>query len=88
MAAAQESPQRYQFSSHEFKAMNPRERSGYSFSMRAYRGRSIDKTRTPFIALELLTILETSKRAIELFDQSVYEFTLDRNFVLHISRVG
>jgi hypothetical protein len=88
MTAAIEAPQRYQFSSHEFKAMNPRERSGYCFSMKAFKGRSIDTTRTPFIGLELLTILESSRRAIELFEQHVYEFTLDRNFVLHVSKIG
>lgn len=83
MVASAEQPQEYKLSSHEFKAMNPKEKA-YSFTLHASRGKAINNIRSSAVAQDLLMILEQSRKASELMEKDTYEFTLDKQFVLRI----
>jgi hypothetical protein len=86
MMAASEAPQQYKFYSHEFKAMKSTEKS-FSFALKVNNGRAANPTKVPAIAKDLLTVLQYSKKATELMENQSYEFKLDRNFLLHVTRL-
>jgi len=87
MMAAEETPQQYKFYSHEFKALKPTEKS-YSFALLIDKGKAANPTKIPAIAKELLMVLQYSRKATELMESQSYEFKLDRNFLLHVSKVA
>jgi hypothetical protein len=80
-------PQQYKFSSHEFKNVNPKEKGGYAFTLRAFQGKAVNSIRTSAVAQDLLVILLQSRKASELIEADTYEFILDKRFVLHVTRV-
>lgn len=86
MVTADEGPQTYKFFKHEFKAVNPKEKS-YSFSLEAYQGKATDSLRASNIAKDLLSVLTLSPKATELMESSKYEFVLDKQFVLHVTKL-
>lgn len=86
MVTADEGPQTYKFFKHEFKAVNPKEKS-YSFSLEAYQGKAVDSLRASNIAKDLLSVLTTSPKATELMESCKYEFVLDKQFVLHVTKL-
>ncbi|HEY5690617.1 MAG TPA: hypothetical protein VIS49_04090 [Cyclobacteriaceae bacterium] len=86
MVAAAEGPQTYKFFKHEFRAVNPKEKS-YSFSLEAYQGKASDSLRASNIAKDLLSVLTMSPKATELMESSKYEFSLDKQFVLHVTKL-
>lgn len=79
-------PQQYKFSKHEIKIVNPKEKGGYTFLLKVHKGKAINDVRKSAIAKDLLSVLQQSNRATELMDSSTYEFKLDKNFVLHITK--
>ncbi len=83
MVAADEGPQTYKFFKHEFKAVNPKEKS-YSFTMEIYQGKALDPLKMANIAKDLLNVLAQSPKANELMESNKYEFALDKQFVLHV----
>ena len=87
MMAAEETPQQYKFYSHEFKALKPTERT-YSFALQVNGGKAANPTKMPAIARELLMVLQYSRKAAELMEGRTYEFKLDRNFLLHVTKVA
>ena len=86
MMASEEGPQQYKFYSHEFKALKPTEKT-FSFAMQVDKGKAERATKVPVIAKELLSVLQYSKKATELMEGHKYEFKLDRNFLLHVTRI-
>jgi hypothetical protein len=86
MVAANESPQQYQFSKHEIKDINSKERGGYSFILRVRSGKSVNDIRSSAIAKDLLLVLQNSQKACELAEAATYEFRLDKHFVLHVTK--
>lgn len=86
MAAAAREPQHYKLSAHEFKAAGEKVRSGYTFLLEASNGRAVNNIKGTAVARDLLTILQQSKTASQLMREGVYELSLDKNFVLHVSR--
>lgn len=84
MVAAMESPQTYQLFKHELITLNPKEK-GYSFILDAYQGKAVNDIRKSNVAKDLLSMLTTSPRACELMSNATYTFSLDRQYVLHIS---
>ena len=86
MIDSAEDPQEYKFSSHEFKRVNPKEKGGYAFILRAFQGKAENDIRTSIVAKSLIGVLKQSKTATELMDTAVYEFTLDKQFLLHITK--
>jgi hypothetical protein len=80
------SPQQYQFSKHEIERINPKEQGGYKFTLKVHKGRSVNDIRSSAIAKDLLLVLQQSRKALELVKSATYEFTLDKYFVLHITK--
>jgi hypothetical protein len=86
MVASAEGPQQYKLFGHEFKTLNPKEK-GYSFTLQAYRGKAKNNIKTSIVAQDLLSVLEMSKKASELMSADGYEFTLDKQFVLRVTKM-
>jgi hypothetical protein len=86
MVASAEEPQHYKLYGHEFKALNPKEKNGYAFTLQAHRGKAVNNIKNSGMAQDLLEVLEVSKKASELMDKDTYEFTLDKQFMLHVTR--
>ena len=87
MVDSRESPQEYKLSAHEFKAMSPRQKGGYAFILQVSKGKPINDIKNSAIAQDLLEILQLWKTASELIDESPFQISLDKNFVLHISKI-
>ncbi len=85
MVAAEEGPQEYKFYKHEFKALNPKEK-GYTFTLEAYQGKAVNDIKGSGIAKDLLNVLSESPKASELMDEHIFEFSMDKQFILHISK--
>jgi hypothetical protein len=81
-------PQHYQMSGHEFRQMNARQKGGYNFVLQVLKGKAINNIRESQMAKELLEVLQLSKKASELTEQAPYEIALDKQFVLHITRMN
>lgn len=88
MLDSADSPQQYKLSAHEFKAMNARQKGGYTFVLQVSKGKAINNIRGSVLAQELLEILQMSKKASELVDVAPYQITLDKQFVLHVSKIA
>ena len=86
MIDSSEGAQQYQFSKHEIKSISPKEKGGHSFSLRMHKGIAVNDIKKSAIAKDLLFVLQQSKKVLELAEASTYEFKLDRNFVLHITK--
>ncbi|MFZ1806763.1 MAG: hypothetical protein WAU36_06065 [Cyclobacteriaceae bacterium] len=85
MLAAEEEPQEYKFFKHEFKALNPKEK-GYTFTLEAHQGKAVNNIKGSGVAKDLLNVLSESPKASELMDGYIFEFSMDKQFMLHISR--
>ncbi len=90
MKEAANGPQEYNFQQHEFKDINPKEKGGYAFTMDIFKGKSQntdpkENIKKWVVAQDLLIVLQRSAKAMELLETSVYRFTMDKQFVLHVS---
>jgi hypothetical protein len=79
-------PQTYKLSAHEFKAVNPKKKDSYAFTLKVHKNKAINDIRTFVIAKDLLLTLQQSQKAAALADTSVYEFALDKNFLLRVTK--
>lgn len=86
MISATEGPQEYQLFKHEFYNLNPKEKGGYAFTLQAYQGKAVNNIKQSTVAKDLLYILELSNKASELMDTDMYEFAMDKKFILRISK--
>lgn len=87
MVASEDSPQEYGLSAHEFKALNPKDRNGYSFTLKAYQGKALNNIQQSTNARDLLYMLSLSRKASELLDAGTYEFTLTKQFKLQVTKL-
>jgi hypothetical protein len=87
MVSSAEGPQEYKLFGHEFLSANPKERGTFTFTLQAHRGKATNNIKKSVIAQDLLSVLETSKKALELMDSGTYEFRLDKKFILHIEKL-
>lgn len=87
MVSAEEGPTEYKFFKHEFETLNPREKGGYTFKLHAFQGKAQNNIRSSEVAKDLLNMLESSRKASALMEDAQYEFTMDRQFVLHVTRL-
>jgi len=87
MVAAAENPQQYKLSAHEFRGLNPKEKGGYSFTLQAFKGKAQNNIRKSPVAQDLLSVLELSKKASELMELDAYEFKMDKQFNLVITKI-
>jgi hypothetical protein len=81
-------PQQYQLSDHEFKALNPKQKGGYSFSLKVANSKATSGLKDSIVAQDLWEVLKLSPKGSTLISDGGYEFTMDRNFVLHISKTA
>jgi hypothetical protein len=86
MVACEAGPQQYQFFQHEFKALNPKEKGGYTFTLQVSGGRPSNNIKDSRLAQQLLTVIGQSKRGAELMSLADYEFVLGKNLVLTVSK--
>jgi hypothetical protein len=86
MVAAEGGAQQYKLFDHEFKALNPKEKS-YSFQLIAHKGKSVKGITSSSNAKDLLDMLNMSRKATELMEEGTFEFKLDKQFILHISKI-
>ncbi len=86
MRDATEAPQEYQFIAHEFRDLNPKERGGHAFTLEAYRRRAQNNIKMSVVAQDLLEILLKSNTAYELMEEAMYEFKMDKQFKLTVTR--
>jgi hypothetical protein len=87
MVASAEGPQQYKLYGHEFKGLNPKEKGGYSFTLQAHKGRAKNNIKTSIVAQNLLAVLENSNKASELMATDIYEFTMDKQFMLRVTKL-
>lgn len=85
-AAIENGPQQYKLFSHEFRAIGQKERSGFSFVLEASNGKATNNIKSSTVAKNLLQVLQQSRRASELLSEAPYELSLDKNFMLHVTR--
>lgn len=86
MISSVDGPQQYQFSDHEFRRMDPKQKKGFEFILYVYKSKALNNIKTSVLAADLLKILQDSKTAAELTSTSTYEFVLDKNFILHVKK--
>jgi hypothetical protein len=86
MTESEKEPQRYQLFAHEFKAVGQREKSGFSFMLEASEGKALNNIKTSMVAINLLQVLQQSRRASELMSGATYELSMDKQFVLHVNK--
>ena len=84
MSSAGEGPQEYKLYSHEFKALNPKEKT-YTFTMEVTKGKAYGGVKTSTVARDLFNVLQQSKKASELMNENSFELRLDKHFVFHVS---
>ena len=84
MVASAEAPQQYKFSAHEVRTANPKGKGAVTFTLKFHKGNAVNDIRVSLIAKDLLRVLQQSKKASELSESSIYDFTLDKHFVLHV----
>lgn len=87
MKGAEETPQEYKLYEHEFKALNPTERKGYTFTLQAYKGRSLTNVKNSANAQDLLYVLGMSKKASELMETATYQFNLNKHYNLTVTKL-
>lgn len=85
MLASEASPQKYRFFDHEFKAVSPKEKS-HSFELNVYEGKALNNIKESKNAQELLNVLNGSRKASELLKECQFQFSLDRQFMFHVTR--
>ena len=86
MRDAAQGPQEYQFIPHEFRDLNPKERGGHAFTLEAYKRRAQNNIKMSVVAQDLMEILLKSNTAYELMEEAMYEFKMDKQFMLTVTR--
>ncbi len=88
MKDSENDTQTYQLSPHEFQDVNNKKSTGYSFNLKAHQGKILGKSAKNAIAKDMMQVLVQSGTAKGLMDDTVYEFKMDKNFVLTVSQVS
>lgn len=88
MVGCEAGPQEYQFFPHEFKALNPKEKGSYTFTLQVSAGRAQNNIKDSRLAQQLLAMMAQSKRASELMSQSGYNFVLGKDLKLTVSKLA
>jgi len=86
MVDSENGAQEYRFMKHEFRDITPKKASGYSFEMKVSRNRAQNDIKNSDTARSLLSVLQRSEKANQLTAESIFQFSLDKDFVLRISQ--
>ncbi|HYC87562.1 MAG TPA: hypothetical protein VEB86_20150 [Chryseosolibacter sp.] len=84
MIDSKDEPKTYQLSAHEFRALNARQKGGYSFVLQVSNGKVKNNIRNTTIAQDLWEVLQLSPKANELIQQATYQFAMDNNYLLRV----
>lgn len=87
MIDAENEPQTYQLSNHEFQALCTTKKGSFTFTLEVSGGRAVSGAKESVVAQDLWEILQTSPKASELISSSAFAFSLDKRFVLHVQKV-
>ncbi|MBX2896656.1 MAG: hypothetical protein KF763_14520 [Cyclobacteriaceae bacterium] len=79
-------PQQYQFYQHEFKALNPKEKGSYAFTLLIAAARPQKLAKESRLAHQLFSMISQSKRGSELLAAADYNFELSKNLLLTVSK--
>lgn len=88
MIDAKEEPKTYQLSAHEFKAMNAKQKGGYSFTLQVANGRVKNSIKDVSMAQDLWEVLQLSPKATELISESAYQFMVDKHYLLRVEIIN
>src|SRR5688572_5524706 len=88
MVDSEKEPQTYQLSNHEFKALSPNKKGSYTFLLQVSAGRAINGLKDSLLAQDLWEILQLSRKASELIASGKFQFSMDKDFVLHIQKLS
>ena len=86
MSAASQGPQQYKLFPHEFKSVGEKAKLTYTFTLEASKGKALNNIKTSAAARDLLQVLQQSKRAMQLMNESTFVLNLDKHFVFHVTR--
>ena len=86
MVNAQDAPQQYVLSGHEFRRIFPKNRSSLAFILYIHRSKALNNIKTSPLAHALLEVLQQSKTADKLTEGSTYELMLDGKFIFHVRK--
>jgi hypothetical protein len=86
MIESSATPQQYQMSQHEFKALSPRQKGGYTFQLKVANSRAVSGLKDSMVAQDLWEVLKMSPKASTMIDEGSFEFAMDKQFILHVSR--
>jgi hypothetical protein len=86
MINAEDAPQQYIFSDHEFKRVFPANRSSLAFILYIHHSKALNNIKASPLAHALLGILQQSKTAARLTEHSTYELMLDAKFVFRVRK--
>jgi len=87
MLDAAQTPQQYKMTELEFKAIDAKKRSGFSFNVTIAQSKAVNNIKDSDVAKDLLSMLSQSRKGSELIQLNTYEMSLDKYFVLHIQQV-
>jgi hypothetical protein len=87
MVDAQNEPQEYKLSAHEFRALNSRQKGGYNFTLQVAKGKALNNIKESNVAQDLLAVLQLSRKGSELIEEATYEIAMDKQFVLHVNKL-
>jgi hypothetical protein len=88
MLAAAFEPQQYKLTQHEFQAMDEKKRTGFGFSLQVSDSKATNNIKDSEVAQDLLNMLQLSRKGSELLGDFTFEIVMDRQFMLHISRMN
>jgi len=86
MIDSEQESQSYQLSNHEFKALNPKQKGGYTFQLKVSSGKALSGLKDSVLAQDLWEILQASPKATALIADGGFEFAMDKEFVLHVNK--
>lgn len=86
MIDARTAPQAYQLFPHEIRSITPKGKSP-GFTLQAQNGRTISRVKSQPVTDDLLHVLSSSPKAIELMQDTTYEFSLGRDCRLQVAIV-
>ena len=86
MINAEEQPQVYHLSEHEFHAFNNSKRGAYTFKLQIQNGKAVSGLKDSIVAQSLWEILQQSPKATELVSNSDFHFSMNREFILQVEK--
>jgi hypothetical protein len=81
-------PQQYKLSDHEFRALNPKQKGGYTFTLQVAKNKLANNIKDYPVAQDLWEVLQLSPKASELIAVDGYEFSMDKQFILHVTKLN